>query len=83
MPRLASLGDNRIAQHADAADLHFGDIAGAHEEGRPALHADAAGRAGHDHVARKQSSFVREGETAGYFSSATRTSRNVEIVGST
>ena len=53
MLSLASLGDNRIAQHADAANLHFGDISREHEEGRPTLYADPAGRAGHDHVARK------------------------------
>lgn len=43
--------DNRIGEQTHAGDLDLDAVAGFHPEGRLALGADAAGRAGEDDIA--------------------------------
>src|SRR5262249_7220603 len=48
------LGDDGILQNADAVDFHLDGLAHLHPAARLAAHADAAWRAGDDHVAGRK-----------------------------
>src|SRR4051812_13336766 len=51
--RRSAVGDG-VLQDADLVDLHFHLVAGLHPHRRVAARADAAGRAGNQHVARQE-----------------------------